>query len=81
VTDAEVSGKGLEVFLAENFGDQTHATMLVDPAAIAGNYTGTLLPPMLQGIETEIGELGRIFMTEDPAYAALITRFVRINIL
>jgi hypothetical protein len=58
MTDAEVADQGLEIFLAENLRNQTHAAMLLDLIAIAGDDASALLPSMLQGVQAKIGQLG-----------------------
>ena len=58
MTYAVPADKGLENFFTEYFRDQTHTTMLMDYTLIAGDYSGTFLPAMLQGVKPEICQLG-----------------------
>src|SRR4029450_9753499 len=65
--------------LVENLGDQAHLLVHHDLGALADRDAGRLLPSMLQGVETEVGELGDLFVggpnTEDST--GVLRRFIR----
>jgi len=52
--------------VAKDVRDKSPPTNCVEPVPIATHYAGTLLPPMLKGVEPEIGEVCRLGVTPDP---------------
>ena len=43
---------------AEHLGDEAHVLEHHDPGAVADRDAGRLLPPVLQRVQAEVGELG-----------------------
>ena len=61
--DGQVSvAQRVKCCLIEDLGDQTHVFEDHDLGALADRNPGGLLPPMLQRVEAEIGELCYLFM-------------------
>ena len=57
--------------LVEDLGHQPHAPVLADVLAVAGDDAAGLLAPVLQGIEAEVGQPGRLGMAVDAEDAAV----------
>jgi hypothetical protein len=75
VTDCDVPLQELEVALVEDLGDQAHVTVDEDLLAVAGSDAGRFLPPVLQGIEPEVGEFGGFFAgCPDSEHTAFVLR-------
>jgi hypothetical protein len=60
----------------ENFGDQAHALVLDDGLIAIDRNPAAFLPPVLQGIETEIRQCGRIRMSTNAKQTTGFPRFV-----
>ena len=66
VADGPVPLKAAENFLAIiDFIDQTQAFVAVNLLAIRRDDAGTLLSPVLQGIQSQIGQFRGFFSAED----------------
>ena len=52
---------GKNIFV-ENFAHQPHTLMMAHQSTIADTDAGTLLAPVLEGIEAEIGKAGGVLM-------------------
>ncbi len=50
--------------------------MHADPVAVAGDDAAGLLAPVLQGVEAEVGEPGRVGVPVDAEDAAVLPGFV-----
>ena len=60
----------------EYVGNQSHAFVFINHAIFGDGNTGAFLPPMLQGVKSEIAEFGGIRMIENPEKPAGLTGFV-----
>ena len=60
MADREMALQRLESRLVEHLRDQTHVLVDQDLAAVADGDAGRLLATVLQGIQTEVGELGDV---------------------
>jgi hypothetical protein len=65
----------------EDFLDFAHRAVEVEFRAVAGDDAGGFLPAMLQGVETEIGEIGSFGMSEDTEYTTLVMKVIVENVL
>ena len=62
--------------MVEDFGHQAQAPVLAHAAAVAGDDAAGLLAPVLQGVEAEIGEPGRVRVAVDAEDAAVLPGLV-----
>jgi hypothetical protein len=60
----------------ENFGNQAHALVLDDALIATDRNPAAFLPPVLQGIKTEIRQCGRIRMSTNAKQTTGFPRFV-----
>ena len=75
MADGQVAGEPAQGGLVEDVGDQAHGLVDDHLAAVAGDYAGTLLATVLQGVEAKVDQFGRILVAEDPADAAFMFGF------
>jgi hypothetical protein len=71
-----IAGKPFESLFAEDIGNETHGFFEKKLSPVRGAYPGTLLPPVLKSIKTQIREVGGLRMAVNPAYAALFVDVV-----
>ena len=72
VPHGDSAGQGLEVFLLKYIGHEPHAPVVVDIASVIHAHDArAFLPPVLLGIEAEIGESGSVHMTVDAEKATI----------
>ena len=72
VPHGDGAGQGLEVFLLKYIGHEPHAPVVVDIASVIHAHDArAFLPPVLLGIEAEIGESGSVHMTVDAEKATI----------
>jgi hypothetical protein len=64
--------KALDVFLAENVDHLAHRGIAEYVVLIARGYARGFLPPVLQGVQAEIGKIGRVFGAVNAENPALI---------
>ena len=69
---SQVAGQVLQAVFSKDIRYQPHIFMYFQSFAITSNNASTFLPPMLQGIEAKIDQLGRIFMAKNAANAAFM---------
>jgi hypothetical protein len=50
--------------------------MAIDPGAVGGSDTGTLLAAMLESVQSQIGHVGGFRMSVDTENAALFAKFI-----
>ncbi len=72
MSQGHISFKIFKDLLIEYIRDQTHGLVLNNPLAVRNRNASAFLTPVLKGIETEIGQLGRLFMSIDGKDAALL---------
>ena len=75
MADGDVAAQRGEHGLVEHLGDQAHVLVHHDPGAVADRDAGRLLPPVLQRVQAEVGELGD-FLARRPD-AEYTTRVLR----
>ena len=82
MADGAGAGQFGEFLFVEDLGDKAHAVMALELAfLVAGDDDpGAFLAAVLQGIEPEKGDFGRVRMAEDGKHAALILRTVLKNV-
>jgi hypothetical protein len=66
MSDGAGPGEAFQDVHVEYVGDQSHPLVLVDDTRFGNGDPGTLLTPMLQGIEPEITHFGCIRVAEAP---------------
>ena len=77
MADCGIASQALDhIGLVEVVADEAQAAFAVEAAAVVGDDTGCLLSTMLQGMQSERGELGRIWMTEHAEDAALFVETI-----
>ena len=64
--------------ISEDFADQAHALQVKDFLTIRRSNTATLLPTMLQRVQTPISKPSRIRMVINSHHTALFTQFVEL---
>src|SRR5208283_3075933 len=62
--------QSFQSFLAENVGDEAERPFDIDAPSVGRANAGPLLAAVLQGVESQIGEIGRFRMVENAEYAA-----------
>src|SRR5262249_10097684 len=70
VTDRQLAGQVLELRVAEGLGDEAHLAPGGDAVSVAGGDPRGLLPAVLEGVESEVGEVARLRVTVDAEDAA-----------
>jgi hypothetical protein len=77
VADGGLARERLEdLLVAENVGHEPHALVRVERSPVGGDDTAALLPPVLQGVETQVGEVGSLRVVKNAEHAALFFRFM-----
>ena len=76
VPDGENTAQRSQYFMAEDIGNQTHGLVLAQAFAVRGDDARRFLSAMLEGVESEIGELLRLGMGVDGDHATFFTKFV-----
>ena len=76
VTDGEIAREFRENAGLKNFFDFAHGAMSVEFFPVARDDAGGFLAAMLQGVETEIGEVSRFGMAEDAEDATVVVEVV-----
>ena len=77
VADGKRAGKlGEHAGLLENFFDFAHGAVELQFRAVARDDAGGFLAAMLERVEAEIGEVGRLRMTEDAEDATVVVEVV-----
>ena len=72
VADCRVAHQAFQLCrVCEDLRQQSPITVLVQLLAIARNNSGTLLSPVLQGMETVVGQLASVGRPEDAEDATL----------
>ena len=71
VSNTEVALQAGKDIFVENFAHQPHTLMMAHQSTIADAYAGTLLAPVLEGIEAEIGKAGGVLVPINGKDAAL----------
>jgi hypothetical protein len=76
VPDREIAGQRLEVVLLEDLVDEAQGTLRDDVAAlVGGGDAGRFLPPVLEGVQREVGEPRNVVLRGvDPEHATLVPR-------
>jgi hypothetical protein len=60
----------------ENVSNQSHAPHVEQPAAVGGNNSGRLLPPVLEGKNTEVCQFRSMGVPKDTHYPAMIAGLI-----
>ena len=74
--DGQVAGESGQHVHGEDLVDQPQAAVGAHPAAVPHHNAGGFLAPVLQGIEAEVGQPGRLGMAVDAEHAALLPGLV-----
>ncbi len=77
VTDGHVAGQALQHLLGIDVRHEAHRLFLVEVLAVRGDDAGAFLAAVLQGIEAQVGQVGRFLVAIDPEHPALVAKFVR----
>src|SRR5215471_3033093 len=77
MSDGESASQIAELRLAKDVSHQPHGLMSVQCHAIGGYNPRRLLPPMLQRVQAEIGELLRFWVGVNSHHPALFPEFIR----
>ena len=67
-------------WLREVFADEAHAALGGEALAVEGDDAGRFLAAMLEGVEAERGDRGRIGMAENAEDAAFLAQRVAVEI-
>src|SRR5437667_97197 len=67
---------GLKALRAEHVGHPAHGLLDVELLAVGGRDARGLLPAMLEGVETEVGDVGRFRMIPDAEHATFVVELV-----
>jgi hypothetical protein len=63
--DSYPSIQGLQLFPLKNIRNQSHAPVARKLFSVRDNNTRTFLPPVLQGIETKVSNVGCLLVVEN----------------
>ena len=74
-----LSRQPLEIPALENAPDLPHPLLFDQAFAVARHDAGRLLPAVLEGVEPQVGQVGRLGMPEDPEKAALVVEAVVVD--
>jgi hypothetical protein len=77
VAHREMSRQLGQRVVVEDIIDIAHRLRHADGRAVGCGNAGAFLSAVLQRIEPEVGEIGRLWMADDPEDAALIVKFVQ----
>ena len=77
MSDGYMPGQSLEPLLGKYVRNKTHGFFRIKLFPIGGAYAGTFLTSVLQGVKTEVGEVGRLRVIEYSKYSALLTNIVK----
>ncbi len=67
---------GPRTLVGEDVVDEPHPLLETKLLAVARDDPGGLLAPVLQSVEAEVGEVGRLGMAEDPEQAAFVVEAI-----
>ena len=76
VADGAMAGQAAQSLRAEHVGHPSHGLLGVEVHAVRGRDPRGFLPPVLEGVEPEIGHVGRLGMVPDPEQPALVVELV-----
>ena len=76
MADRQVARQLLECGLVECFGHLPHRARRTNPGTVGRDDPSALLAAMLESVEAEVREVGRLGMPEDPEDAALVLELV-----
>src|SRR6266545_7699566 len=65
---------------AEDVGHQAHRLVNGQAAAVAGRNAGRFLAPMLQGVQSQVAELGSLRVAVDRDDPALLMKLVQFDL-
>ena len=77
VADRGSARQGLKLAGIERVRHQPHAPVALGFPAVAGDDSGALLPPVLEGVEAQIGQAGNVGVVKNPEDPALLFRMKR----
>ena len=60
----QMAGQPAQALLGEDLRHQPHALVLAYPLAVGGDNPGALLAAVLEGVESEICQFGRVRVSE-----------------
>ena len=63
MADGTLSREPPQDIPGEDLGDEPHVSIGVQRLGIGGDDPRALLPPVLQGVEAQIGHVGRLWVT------------------
>src|SRR5207302_8681170 len=76
VTDGAMPGQPSQALRAEYVGHPAHGLLNVELLAVGGRDARGLLPAMVEGVETEVGDVGRFRMIPDAEHATFVVELV-----
>ena len=76
MADRAVPGQRVEPLVREDVVHQAHALLEPEPLAVARRDARRLLAAVLQGVETEVGEVRGLGVAEDAEDAALVVEVI-----
>src|SRR6266704_1323693 len=80
MADGGLAGEALEYLLgAEDVGHEPHALVGVEAEPVGRDDAAALLAPVLERIEAEIGQVGRLRVVVDPENTAFFFWLVKIH--
>ena len=80
VTDGKRAGKASQDVGVEDVGDQAHRLVQLQLLAVGRGDARRFLPAMLQGVQAQVSELGRLRMAVDGHHATFFAKLVGCNI-
>ncbi len=73
MTDGQMTLRAFSVCFLEDLADQPHVLVFAHLATVGHHDPGAFLAAVLQGVESEVGELGRIRMVVDAENTAFLS--------
>src|SRR6266516_4542174 len=80
MADGSLAGETLEdLLVAKDVGHESHALVSVKAEPVGRDDAAAFLAPVLEGIEAEIGQVGRLRVVVDPENTAFFFWLVKIH--
>lgn len=77
MADRHVTGQVRELLSAEDIADETSTPVRANEVPVGGCDTRAFLSSVLERVQSQVGQVGRLGVSEDTKHTALITKCIR----
>ena len=77
MADRHVTSQVCEILPAEDIADETPAPVGANEMPVGGCDTRAFLSSVLERVQSQVGQVGRLGVSEDTKHTALITKCIR----